>query len=308
VPILQAWTAQPAETEPGEGKEKVTAQHVDLATGLTWEGRDGPGPTVVWLHGIGSNAGSFRTVFDHMPARFRLVSWNAPGYGGSRPLDAPWPIAQDYAEALRGFLDALHVERVVLVGHSLGTLIASAFARLWPERVSILVLAASACGYRVPRGSALPEKVAARITDLTTLGPTAFAKARAPRLVFAPDANPGLVHQVETAMAAVDPAGYAQAVHMLATGDLEDTLKAVRVPVGFIIGAQDVVTPRDQTLRAARAVQSATGQTPEIHEIEGAGHAVYLQKPAEFTDALMRLIDAADNTPGTQPRNGGHHV
>lgn len=265
-------------------------------SGIEWLERDGSGPAIVLLHGIGSNAGSFIPLQGFLPQSARLLAWNAPGYGASRALVPRWPSAKDYARVLLDWLDAAGLERVILVGHSLGTLIAAAFARAHPGRVAHLVLAASACGYGVAPGTALPEKVAARIADLAALGPRDFARTRAPRLVHDPDANPDLVRHVETAMAAVNPAGYAQAVHMLASGDLEETLRGVTVSTGFIIGAEDVVTPRAQTDRAARA---RGGDVP-VHVIADAGHAVYLQQPAAFAVALSRII--------ATPETGEHHA
>lgn len=264
-------------------------------------------PTLVFLHGIGSSAESFVDLFDHLPGAYRALAWNAPGYGGSAPLAADWPVAGDYAEALSRFLDAAGVQRAVLIGHSLGTLMAGAFARTSPDRVAHLVLAASACGYRIAPGAALPDGVGARIDDLARLGPTEFARTRAARLVFEPEENTETLARVTREMGRVDPKGYAQAVRMLASGDLEATLREVRVPCDFIIGAEDIVTPEEQTTRAAAARASAGGPAPRVESIARAGHAVYLQRPAAFAEALLRLLPAEltdMETPGSA-RIGG---
>ncbi len=55
---------------------------------------------VVLLHGIGSNALSFESLIKELPDSWRLIAWNAPGYGDSNPLKPDWPIAEDYALAL----------------------------------------------------------------------------------------------------------------------------------------------------------------------------------------------------------------
>lgn len=59
---------------------------------------------VVLLHGIGSNALSFKSLIKELPDSWRLIAWNAPGYGNSEPLKPDWPIAEDYALALKNFL------------------------------------------------------------------------------------------------------------------------------------------------------------------------------------------------------------
>ncbi|QXT38237.1 alpha/beta fold hydrolase [Gymnodinialimonas ceratoperidinii] len=257
--------------------------------------RSGSGPVVVFLHGIGSNAASFAPVFDRLPADLNLVAWNAPGYLDSAPQAEPWPVADDYACALERFLDALGHRRVHLVGHSLGTLIATAFARRAPDRLDSLTLAAAANGYGVTPGGALSDKTAKRLEDLAALGPAAFAKARAANLVHDPEANPEIVAQVEAAMAQVNPEGYEQAVRMLASGNLAGDIGAVKMRPAFIIGAQDNVTPEAQTRAAADAWQAAHGAAPRVTEIDQAGHAVYLQQPDAFCDALMAQIAPASS-------------
>ncbi|WP_334064574.1 alpha/beta fold hydrolase [Limimaricola cinnabarinus] len=273
--------------------------------GITYLERPGPGPVMVFLHGIGSNASSFRPLLDLLPGGMRLIAWNAPGYGGSRPLTANWPEAGDYATALAGLLDRLGIGSATIVGHSLGTLIGAAFAAHHPRRVDRLILASCACGYRVPKGSKLPGNVGSRIEELELQGPEAFAAERAPRLVFEPRLNPGIVAQVRHAMSQVDRGGYAQAVRMLASGDLPGLMGRVRAEAGFIIGINDRVTPEQQTLDAALAWGRAHGTTPRIIRIDQAGHAVYLQKPQDFIEALATL---GSGTPDTDSAKTGRQT
>ncbi len=272
--------------------------------GITCLERPGPGRVFVFLHGIGSNASSFVSVFDHMPEDARLIAWNAPGYGGSRPLAATWPEASDYADALTALLDRLGLERVVLIGHSLGTLIAGAFAMRHGDRIEQMILASCATGYKVPKRGKLPGNVGARIEELELLGADAFAAERAPRLVFEPRLNPDIVNAVRNAMSAVDRGGYAQAVRMLASGDLPEMMSRVRVPTDFIIGINDRVTPEQQTLDTAVAWGRANGQSPRIVRIDQAGHAVYLQKPKDFANAVI-AFSTADGAAGADAIEGG---
>lgn len=258
-----------------------------VSADITYIARPGPGPVVVFLHGIGSNATSFAPIFELLPPRFSLIAWNAPGYSGSAPMAMDWPLATDYADRLGQMLDGLDPGPVHIVGHSLGTLIATAFALRFPERLLSLTLAAAANGYGVPRGGVLPEGVGNRLTELARLGPAAFAHARAGNLVHEPASHPDIVARVEAAMAQVNPDGYAQAVRMLASGDLPGDLARVAARPGFIVGLQDRVTPIAQTRAAARAWEAAQGIRPTITEIDQAGHAVYLQRPGAFCSALL---------------------
>ena len=119
----------------------------------------GDGSPLVLLHGIGSNSGSWQNQLAVLSGQFRVLAWDAPGYGESTPLDMPQPDAQDYADALDAFLDAMQIPECCLVGHSLGTLMAAAFASL------ILVSCArSSSGESLPSGLEA-EAVASQTID-----------------------------------------------------------------------------------------------------------------------------------------------
>lgn len=252
-----------------------------LTAGIGWRERPGDGPVAVLLHGIGSRAAGWERLGHHLPG-WRLIAWEAPGYGPSTPLAADWPVAGDYAAALLRLLDALALPRVHLVGHSLGTLMGAAFAAACPGRVQTLTLAACAQGGGLAPGAALAPAHQARIDGLLAEGARAFAAARAPRLIHAPEANPELVAEAAAAMATVTLPGYAQAVRMLASGDLAADCARVVPPAAVIVGAEDVVTPPAQS----RAAHAALPRPGALIQVPGCGHALPLQAPA----ALAQLI------------------
>ena len=232
--------------------------------------------TFVLLHGVGSNAHSFDSLMQALPPSIETIAWNAPGYGESRPLPNPSPSPRDYAAALAVLMDRLGISRTILVGHSLGSLFAASFAAHFPERVSALALLSPALGYRVATGELLPAAVQQRIDELDALGPVAFAKKRAARLVGDPLRKPQVLAAVERAMAAVHPKGYAQAVRALGEGDMRADLAAVSVPTLVAVGSKDVITPPDN----ARAARDAFRGKAQYHEIEGCGHALPQEEPA----------------------------
>lgn len=283
-------TEHTAETD--DGVERFSAAGIDALR------RIGPGPRLVLLHGIGSRAESFLPLLPHLSPEFDVVMWNAPGYGGSVPLANAWPVEDDYADALAAFLDALGFDQIHLLGHSLGTLMAARFAVRHPGRLASLTLAACASGYGVTPGNALPEKVQARIDALTELGGPEFARTRAPRLVFEPDTHPDAVAAVERGMAAVQMPGYGQAVRMLASGRLNESLGRVTAPTTFLWAEGDVVTPEAQTLDAIAARRSAGGPEPDHHRIPDAGHAFYLEKPAAFAGRVNQAVAAGSEFNG----------
>ena len=224
--------------------------------------------THVLLHGIGSASASWAYQLGAAVGQsgLRVLAWDAPGYGRSAPVDRAVPAAQDYAERLWSWLDALYVSRpVVMVGHSLGALMAASAARLRPDRISRLVLLAPARGYGDAPQAERERVVQGRLSNLQQLGPEGMARARAAAML-SPGADPALQEAVRETMAQIDPAGYTQAVHMLGQGRLAHELKTWSGPLQIASGEADTVT----TPAACEALASDVAQVrislgPVVH-------------------------------------------
>jgi pimeloyl-ACP methyl ester carboxylesterase len=150
-----------------------------------------------------------------------------------------------------------------------------------------VILLSPALGYRVPRGAALPPAVQSRIEEIEALGPKAFAAKRAMRLVHDPAHNLEVVAAVERAMAAVDPGGYAQAVHALGAGDLLTDARQIHAPALVAVGAEDPITPPEKAREAYAALPGAAG----FHIIPTVGHALPQQQPQHLAEILAGFID-----------------
>jgi pimeloyl-ACP methyl ester carboxylesterase len=254
----------------------------------------GEGLPVVLLHGIGSNAQSFAPLMRAFDARHPALAWNAPGYGASRPLPIDWPDASDYAAALNRLLTQVDISRCVLVGHSLGCLIAARFALVSPRRLAALVLISPALGHGAEKGAPLPPAVGRRIEDLDRLGPAQFAAARAPSLVADPAARPDVVQAVEQAMADVRRPGYDQAARLLAVSRLIDDAAKLDVPTTVIVGIEDRITPPANVRRAFEALPEASQRHAYV-EVANAGHAICQEQPAEIARIISEIVEHKAN-------------
>ncbi len=265
------------------------------AAGLSYLACDGSGELpVVLLHGIGSNAHSFAPLMRAFEGRHPVLAWDAPGYGSSQPLAIDWPDASDYAAALNRLLAHLEISRCILVGHSLGTLIAARFALVSPRRVAALFLISPALGYGTERGGALPPAVAGRIEELDRLGAEKFAAARAPRLLADPAVRPHVLQAVERAMAAIRRPGYDQAARLLAGGRLLDDAAKLDVPTAVLVGAQDRITPPANARRLFDALHRSSVRHV-YREFPDAGHAVCQEQPAEIAQAIAEIVESKAN-------------
>jgi pimeloyl-ACP methyl ester carboxylesterase len=246
----------------------------------------GAGTPLVLLHGIGSAARAFDDQLGGLSDRFRVIAWDAPGYGGSTCLAPTSPRAADYAAALAAMLDALGIPACHLVGHSLGTLIAASFAADHPQRILSLTLASVAAGQARLPAAEREKALAQRLGDVVELGPRRMAERRGPRLL-APAATPEMLRRVVETMAAVRPDGYSQAARMLASGDIKADIPRLPadMPVQFLYGDGDVITSPARNLEVA-----ALRPTAPVHVVKDAGHAVYLEQPARFNAVVSGFV------------------
>src|SRR6202789_4735000 len=99
----------------------------------------GSGPAILLIHGIGDNSTTWNTVQAKLAQRFTVIAPDLLGHGRSDKPRADYSVA-GYANGMRDLLSVLGVDRVTVVGHSLGGGVAMQFAYQYPERCERLVL------------------------------------------------------------------------------------------------------------------------------------------------------------------------
>lgn len=104
----------------------------------------GSGPCILLLHGYLESAEIWEEFVPGLAGRFRVISMDIPGHGRSGTWGREHSM-NDLAESVKVLLDAEAIEKVVLVGHSMGGYVCMAFASLYPESLSGYVLFHSTC-------------------------------------------------------------------------------------------------------------------------------------------------------------------
>jgi 3-oxoadipate enol-lactonase len=259
---------------------------------IAYDDTGGGGVPVVLLHGFPLD----RAVWDEQLAALtaagaRVIRVDLRGCGESEPSDGP-ALMEALAGDVAGVLDALHVERAALVGHSIGGYVALAFFRMYEERVAGLALVASHVAEDASRNaSADPvqrelaagrDDLAARLERDGTMD--AAVESYLPRY-FAPHVyreRPELVERARTIMRRQNPRGCAQLVRgMKERLDSHDLLEDVRVPALVIAGAQDTYLNVETLRETAAAIAGA-----EFVVFEGVGHLPMSEAPDETANAL----------------------
>src|SRR5690606_13028734 len=97
------------------------------------------GPVVVMLHGFTDSHRSFDLLRPHLPETWRAIALTQRGHGQSDKPSSGYEV-RDLASDVPAFLDALGVERAIIVGHSMGAAVALQAAANYPSRVQALAL------------------------------------------------------------------------------------------------------------------------------------------------------------------------
>jgi pimeloyl-ACP methyl ester carboxylesterase len=247
----------------------------------------GSGPPLLLLHGVGSGSASWAAQLASLATQLRVIAWDAPGYGESDTLPDPVPRAADYAAAALGLADVLGLERFVLLGHSLGGIMAAALCARHPERVLRLILSAPAAGHGKAPAHERDARIGPRLSEMALLGPEGLAEKRA-RNLLAPNATSTAIAHVRAVMAQLRPDGYAQACQLLGAADIFEDLPAIAVPTLVMCGNADAITPEEGCRRIAAAIADARYQT-----LRGVGHAAYIEDPPQYDIALLHFLEDA---------------
>ncbi len=248
----------------------------------------GEGAPLLLLHGIGSGSASWEAQFEGLSGRFRVIAWDAPGYGGSDPLPGERPHSGAYGDAVADLLDGLEVERVHVLGHSLGGLIAAAFAARHPRRLLSVTLSDAAAGYLNSPKELRVDRLNARIEAMTALGPAEVAKRRA-REVLSSSAPEAAYRKILAVQSRVRPDGYAQAARMLHNSDIFADAVTIGVPALVMYGSEDKVTPESIGRDISATINGARYVT-----LPGLGHASYVEDPEAFNAALIEFLDGLE--------------
>ena len=242
-------------------------------------------PPLVFLHGIGGAARSWRVQLEAFSDRYRTIAWDMPGYGGS-PLLASVSIAA-LADALQDFLGQIGAKKPILVGHSIGGMIVQQLLVQSPDIPAAVVLAQTSPAFGKPDGDWQKEFIGARLGPLDR-GETMVSLA--PALVSELVGDDPDIRGMELArdcMAAVPEATYRATMLALLGFDQRGALKNIAVPTLVLSGSKDKNAPAPMMAKMASYIPSAT-----YVELEGVGHLVNLEQPATFDAALDSFLKA----------------
>lgn len=240
----------------------------------------GGGPAIVFIHGMGGNSRNWETQYAQLADRYRVIGWDAPGYGGSDDWPMENPSVSDYVSVIASLLDALGVGTAHMVGHSFGGTLMPAVQKAYPDRVASMVLAQPVIGSGPLGAEKQADIIAARKNLLAELGVEAYAKQHAPRSVAA-SANAETVAKGIEVTSWTRPTGHLAQWRAMARADIFAEIGEAPCPATVIAGAGDKTASQDVVKRIAAAIAGA-----HFVELPDVGHMIYLEHPDRFNNAL----------------------
>jgi pimeloyl-ACP methyl ester carboxylesterase len=271
-----------------------TSRNVEIG-GLRFHYTDwgGDGPPLVMLHGLSGHARTWDDTAAALSGRYRVLALDQRGHG-----DTDWapeygfaPMVQD----LLGFLDALDLREVTLMGLSMGGIVSFVFAAAHPERVSRLVVLD--IGPEIATAGAANVASALAAKNTFSSEDEAFAQARAGNPRPTDDRlRHRVAHNLRTLPDGTLTLKYDQALrdprNLFFDLPLEqrwEAWRAVSCPVLLVRGD-------DSDVLAAEAAQRMLAENPNaaLAGVPDCGHSITLDNPAGLLDVVSPWLAAAE--------------
>ena len=228
--------------------------------------------SLFFIHSSGSDHSAWSHQYARLHKKYNIVAIDLPGHGssgGNGEADV-----EAYCLGVKKLLDIFDLKRAVLIGHSLGAAIALRFALNYSQEIAGIVLVGG--GMKMPVNPVFlkflrtnPPEVPAEVIDLICR----YSLAKENRSKFSVPLKKSLSQSSVKVLY-----GDLSACNNL---DLTKETGKIIVPALIICGAEDKMTPPDLSRQLFAGISGAT-----LEIIEGAGHMVMLERPAEFNTSL----------------------
>ena len=241
----------------------------------------GTGQTLFFLHGMNGNSKSWENLFYSLSSSFRVVAWDAPSFGGS---DVFGDNIEEYKNAAKALIETLKLKKIILIGHSMGGLIASQLAYDNDVSVSGLILSSTHLGFGCKKGEPLMERYANRLKTFSTkLSDIDYAMERAQR-----NTPEGTSQSVTKFLANVALDIRKESIRdggrMSQETDNTNICKDLKVPVLILSGGKDTVISTEMYASLIAAL-------PRAHKVvfPKAGHASFAEYPDQFNYQVIEF-------------------
>ncbi|MBI2881904.1 MAG: alpha/beta fold hydrolase [Candidatus Tectomicrobia bacterium] len=250
---------------------------------------------VFLLHGLGGGKAAWPWQLEALErGGYRAIAWDMPGYGESEAV-APYTLER-LARALEGLMDHVGARTRILLGHSLGGMVAQEAYGLYPEKIHGLILSATSPAFGKRDGAWQREFLERRLRPLDEGRPMRELAPELVRGIVGEGADPVGVALATEVMAAVPADTYRAALAAVTQFDRRDLLPRIRVPTLLLAGGLDREAPPAMMQKMAERIPSACYEC-----LSEAGHLACMERPEQFNEAVLRFLAAhfGQNAPSS---------
>ncbi len=253
--------------------------------------------TLVLVHGLASNAGFWRYVIPELSKHYRVIAVDLPGYGKSQKDAYPYSMTF-YANQIKRLAEELKLGKFILVGHSMGGQIGITLALKNPELLDKLILAAPAGfeEFQQGQGDWLRSVMTKNGVKKTT--EEGIRRNLAMNFYTWSDEWEWMVEERVRMIKAKDFDEFAYAVVRSVNAMLDeptfDKIKNITLPTLVVHGKYDGLIPNPYLNPGFTADVFNSGakqmQNCKVVEIDNCGHMLQIEKPIEFTNAVLNFL------------------
>ena len=265
-------------------------ERLTLRDGTVMAYRDvGQGPALLLVHGWAASGEFFDAIADRLSDEFRVLVPDLRGHGLTPTGPGPTSIT-DLADDMHEFLVALDLQRVVMLGWSMGaTVMWSMIERHGHGRLACMVIEDMSprilndASWALGMSSGMDVEASGRATAAMRLDWPAYAAAFAPRM-FARDRaarEPRIVADALTLLTARNADAMADLWVSMAQQDLRPTLPGMAIPALVAFGERSEAYGPETSRYLVETLPAA-----QAHGFAHSGHAPHLEQPEEFVDAV----------------------
>ena len=236
--------------------------------------------TLVFLHGFNGSSKSWYYQFIHFDTH-KIVSIDAPGFGASTVHQGGMP---EFANEVEQLLEHLEITVAIIVGHSMGGMLAQLLAPRLSNKCSGLVLSCTHKGRAKPKSEPLSQEIRQRMTDRINLNDEDFGSLRINRMLSSIPSD--CIRSFLVSIAGdirIDGINWGGAAIQYL--DTSPYLSTLTLPI-LIISADDDIVVKPE------ALGSLIASLPTAHheEMSGVGHAPYCEDAEKFNQILEQFI------------------
>ena len=252
----------------------------------TGNGGESCGGTAVFLlHGVGGGKEAWPDAMKALVgAGFRGIAWDMPGYGASAGI-SPYT-SEGLARALETLIDQVGAATNVILGHSMGGMIAQEAYALFPQKIHGLILSGTSPAFGKPGGAWQNQFLQSRFAPLDAGRGMAGLAPGLVRGMVAPEATDAAIAAAVTVMSRVPEPSYRAALCAIVSFNRQGNLANIRVPTLCLAGEHDKNAPPAVMQKMAAKIPGA-----QYVCLPGVGHLANMERPALFDAEVLAFLN-----------------